>query len=411
MIKKFIITMLTILSLNASRVLSEEPFSSITCNLNVLKNYLNIDVFEHRESIQATPYMKKVCKNLENSCCSNEEFNEVTESAKKNLQISLTNIATFTNTLNLIHSANQDQFDSLFEQSGSFQDEDESSEKQKQKQEFQEFIQEFKNNRQIYINDMNSVFDSILELSGGVNCALCTAQNHLYFRSDYEDDSGEYVNKMVVDANYCKPFFQFVVKRDFKKSIKILHSLLKFTKILSNVYSDDVIIHEIPEQHLDKTNEMIKQCSETEDLTHSHDCLEFCFSTLKFNEVGLSNYYPDIEKFIVYSIDFFGDQTYLKNMKASHDDLSTNELPDQTLSIDHALDFEKEQWGPGRVVSDDYFNFEHNNYTLRLEELKVYPDNEGWNLSAQGMRDWRSFIKYSGTLSIISIGLILINLF
>lgn len=401
--KQFIIILFVIYSFNASNILNEEVYEPLSCFPSILKKYIDVDTSETRQSFKATSEMANQCKNFKDSCCSNDEFAELTNSAIKNLELIYINVRKFIRIIDLIVSAPQEKFDQIYEKN--FTSKNESDE-----QKFQETIKSFKENHQAIKDNIKSAYDFYLEYNGGANCAICNAKNHSQFKLIYDKVYEKYETKMIVDVKYLKSLINSSFLNNYLENIKISNLIINFTNYLSPFYSYHNKLDLISQEEIESMDYTLTNCRNVEDFITSSDCLDFYFGIFKFNKISFLNLYQHIDRFFVYSSDFFGDQFYVNQNNIENKDEEIDQSQNYHLSLQDQLDIENRLWGPRNIMdvrtSQGYIVESEND----LEFMDILPAHQGWNLQTQGIKNWRPYFEFVNTLPIISIGLILTNL-
>ena len=357
---------------------SNEKIPSVECHMKLVNTYTGLD-HGSRSSMIPSELIKSSCMGLDNSCCTDQEYEILNSKTENNLKRIHEGLSEVQNAIKLLPKESDPRIKELLSDDQST-DEDLA------------IIASFKtikDNSTKLVQDLNNSFQMVTDFTAGYSCAICKSENHHNFLEGYEDH--EQITKMIFDTEYCEDLF----------NSPLLLSTLEFYSQLNNVMTVTGAIGEKYAQHikndfensaeqLTKINETRISCLASQnDLSKSNSCIELCFEMGKPNGFIFTGIGKQLASFTTVINDYFGDQSILKQMQntSSEDNLQEKSFTDITETISVFVD----KFNVKHILEHDQ---EHEE--LDLEHIKIHPvKGRGWNLHQTRRAKWEMFQSQS----------------
>ena len=404
MYKKIIFSLCFISFISAnSKILTDtsEVHTSQFCSSKLINQYLpDLDI-EHdvRTSFVPSELLKKSCTNFNDSCCLDEEFQMMTDIAKKNLEQLFSGVKEARVAFKLLDKLTSKKIKELIESLTK----DDLSDHDMTIEEIEEDLNYLKKEWKEISNDLSETYKMVEQFGGGMNCTLCEATNH----SNFTELSNTV--KIQLDYNYCYQLFNsqsFIATLDFVKNLKTLNT---FSKILGNMYnvkvSNDFKNSAESANNVDKLR--VSCLASTDDYSDDEQCAEMCLEIGKPNEFFFKEILYPLTSFVVMTTDYFGNQEILKS---TQDQNSKDESQiDSEVSFTSASDMILaiyDQWNVKYILPPVD---EENPINLNRMKVDLVYD-KGWNFHEVRMKNWKIFTSGVEIMNVFFFALISLKL-
>ena len=344
-----------------SRVLGqEEEFTAENCFPKIIGMYTKgSDPYDiEHDSVKATLHQSYSCSNMVGTCCSDDQFNEMTQKTAVNLNEIRNVIEQFKSTAHLVKNIGVNDLELI---QNSLSDEN--------KKEFDEVFVNFKNDYNKLISGFNSMFNLTTKYSAGLNCAVCNSYNHQQILNDEEDP------RLIMNIDFCRSGFEISNLEGVLNYVEGTSSAFKLLNRFGNLYNakfgEDPEIKENFRSYIQK---QASDCLKDDNMTKNEQCIEFCFEVYGFNMNFFKNLKTEISTFIVVMNDFLGDKQLL------------NDAENRKNILEFKIEDIEKQISKEEILEPES--------KTNLNTLKIKPDqNGGWNLEKYGMKSWSRYVK------------------
>jgi hypothetical protein len=383
-----------------SKILTEEHdvHSSQACSPKLIEAYLNEEVGHSRSSFAPSELLKNSCTNFNDSCCLDEEFTEMTNVAKKNLEKLYEGVQETERAISMLNTLSTKKIKQIIQDLG--------EEKIEQLGLTDEDIQEdlaYLNLEYKDINiDLTNTYKMVEQFGGGLNCALCEASNHSNF-SGMESISSL---KLQFDYNYCYQLFNsplFLSTLDFVKHLKPMMTL---SNILSGYYGMNPINHF--KDSIEKAEQIdaarLSCLASTDDFSDDEQCAEMCIEIGKPNQFFFKDIIVPLTHFVVIVTDYLGTQELLKSFSSSGEELDKEE---SVVTPEETINAFVDEWNVDYILPP---SGEHGELNLNRMKVELTYD-KGWNFYEVRNKNWgivREGVQIIQNLLFLVVGL---NLF
>ena len=356
-------------------------FSSVECSMKIVNTYTGLDETDYRSSMIPSDLIKSSCIGVENSCCTDNEYEIMNKKTEKNLGRIFEGLSEIKNAIKLLPKETDFRIKELV------LDNEEQSE-----DEFIEITTSFKKIRQNstkLIKEINDSFKMVTDYSAGYSCSICKAENHANFK--VERDMGEKILRMIFDIDYCEDLFNSPLLLSTLDFYAQLNHFMTITGSIGQKYGQHI------ENDFEQSGKQIEEINQTRisclasenDLSKKNSCLELCFEMARPNSFLLSVVAKQLGSFTTLVNDYFGDQTILKQMKNtnSEDNLEEKSFMDFQEIVSVFVD---------KFQVKHILEFDEEHEEVNLEQLKIHPiKGSGWNLHKSRRGKWEMFESQS----------------
>ena len=369
------------------------------CSLKLVNVYTGGDDYGNRKSTIPSELQQKSCSNFEDSCCSDEQFELMTNKAVTSLKNIYSGLTKFKAAIRLLSKTPENKFTELLTAVGPEYLET----KEMTRDQSLGFFRDFKKNWKTYIVTIDKTFVLIQKFSSGLNCSICEAANHSNF-TNIEKDSDV---KMKLDINFCSNFFN---APEFFNLVDLLSQLDEITymnQLLAKVY-------EVPSGEIFKQADEVKEnilkerirCLASDNIANDHQCLELCLETGKFNQFLLKEKALPFALFSILVNDYFGDQSALSEVNKPEVS-ETSENPEiRVLNAEERIEEFVGLWEVSYILGPEDEESE-----INLNRMKVVPTfGEGWNLENVRYTKWKTVFEGQAIISSVILFIFALNL-
>ena len=345
-----------------SKILTDtkEVHQSQQCSSKLIQSYLPDLEIEHREtSFIPSELLESSCTNFKDSCCLDEEFEALTNIARKNLEHLFNGVKEARIAFNLLNQLNSKKIQELIQ----LLSEDDLNNLNLTAEEIEEDLTFLKKEWKEISSDLSQSYKMVEKFGGGFNCTICEATNH----SNFTNMNNINEMKIKFDYNYCYQLFNSPVVIATLEFVKSLKQLTTLSQVLSVKYGVKVPDH-FRESH-EKANQVdqlrISCLASTDDFSDDEQCAEMCLEIGKPNQYFFKETIHPLTTFIVMVTDYFGNQELLNSYNKKNDQSEIQSETSITSPSDVIMAF-NDQWNIDYIIppKDDYS-------PLNLNRMKV----------------------------------------
>lgn len=380
MLKSIFISFYLIVVLSASsKILTEkdEIHRSQFCSTKLINLYINNedDYGDNRTSFVPSELLKNSCTNFHDSCCLDEEFETMTNIAKKNLEHLYNGVEEAEIAFKMLNQLNEKKIKQIIQELGEEKLEEYDLTKENVKEDLSYLQQEW---RDISLDLLNT-YKMVEGYGGGLNCTICEASNH----SNFDNLEKASNLKLIFDFNYCYQLFNSEYLLSALDFVRHLKSLTTLSRILSGYY--DVHVGDHFRDSIDKVekiDQLRKSClASTDDFSDDEQCAEMCIELGKPNQFFFKDIIQPLTTFVVIVTDYFGSQELLK---ANSKDASELAKEESVVTAQETIQAFIDHWDVNYILppQDEYS-------PINLNRMKVELGyDKGWNFHAVRMKSW-----------------------
>lgn len=365
------------------------------CSIDLIKSYVLTEETLPRESSKMTPIQSEYCSNMTQTCCLDEEFQQIFERTERNVQKVKTSGNLVALVIRSISELNNSQIDEIFEGvNDSFFENNNLS-----KEELRTLMIDIQLDQEEYFNRVLFGIRYILRYGSGIVCGFCVPSNHQSFIDFDTPDK----TKIVINQEECSQMISDPDAIYFMNMIKDIETIFKITSILNEKYQinfdlDFSVFSEIESNSLKTSSDL---CSKSNYfLKNTSKCMGVCKKLGFFNSNPLIKFVDAIALNFVFISDYAGPKKYLKevlspqetnensiNMLQLETSLSNNEIKSAQMSMDEQnIDTIENTFNRMKFLSStvEYLEpIKNNKYNMRNMEIQS-GKNEGWKLYNYG---------------------------
>ena len=276
-----------------SQKLKEKIFSPKECHPKIIETYTASNA--PRYSVQSDESMLELCPNLQESCCSKNNLNDLHVLVLDAVKSLKSFEEKYTGLVSDIVQADEEvveEFIGKFKVKAGLDDqEDEFAEEFEEVVVLQNAINYLKQNKSVILEDLNASIEFVVSVNSRFGCGVCNRDN-LYSFSNMKSREP----KLQLDMSQCRNIF------DDPRAISLFR-LDMHTNYVYEVTKAMVIVergsspsdHFMSEDELSNIPSLIENCMEESNFLKLHECRNLCMSMKFFN----ANPFFNIEKSVI----------------------------------------------------------------------------------------------------------------
>lgn len=342
-----------------------------------------------RSSMVPSELLTSMCTNFQDSCCLDNEFNELTDISAKNLSQVQHGVKKVREAFELFRNLNSKRIQQILD----MVTEEQLKELNLTADVVAEDLKHLYEEREDISLDLWNSYKLLENYGATFNCGLCEASNHTNFKNM---DSGDDL-KMVFDFNYCYSLFnspELISQLDFIKHMKNINT---FTQVLGILYKTSVGDNfRNSYQKVEAADQLRLSClASVDDYSDDETCAEMCLELGSPNHFGLKQMITPLAQFSVMIIDFFGSQDLL-----NQDKNNTEINGKSVVTLDETIEVFADEWTVEYILPPVIDIGEG----ADLNAMKIDLGYEkGWNFHEVRMKNWHAIVGYVSVLKAMMI--------
>jgi hypothetical protein len=275
------------------------------CNSEIIELYSGIGTLgasKERHPMAVSDLLMHKCPNIDSSCCTDPEFEQMTGKIRSQFQKIVFGIKEMQEALEIVKNLNEAKMNDFVSKYIKTQDEKKKRSKEKYLYKALNYVM---SNSQEISNRMSSFVELMKFYSINLNCALCMSKNHIGLQPEIEN------KKLLLNSNMCTNLFNSLKFNELTTLISDFSVISLLDNALSTLYGLEFdFSSEMMGNFQKEVVETKNKCNSLNDqIIDSPECLSMCYKIIPFNGSPSKIFEFEQSVFVILVKDFFGRQT------------------------------------------------------------------------------------------------------